>query len=323
MDKKELLSKCKIILETKVGSHLYGTNTPSSDIDYCGIFIAPIDYYLGFKHIKEIDLSVVDKLENGKNSKDAIDRKYYELRHFCQLALDGNPNIVEMLFANEFEILTEEGKLLVDNRFNFLSNRIYDRFMGYAFSQKKKMMIKTENYTMLKLALEVLDGQLNNDTHKFLSDYIVDCSTNNIEVYSKLFDGKCNKEFWNISDVQIPKNLTIKKVYQMLKPRFDKFGHRAELITKYGMDVKFSSHCVRLLYEGAELLETGNLTFPMKQKELLLDIKNGKYTYNEVIKMIDELETDMRNIKENSVLTNKPKTDKIESLVMGMVFSSF
>ena len=104
MQKQELFEKCKIILETKVGSHLYGSNTEDSDVDFCGIFIPPKEYYLGFHSIKEIDLSVIDKLDTGKNSKDAVDRKLYELRHFCQLALQGNPNIIEVLFSNEFAL---------------------------------------------------------------------------------------------------------------------------------------------------------------------------------------------------------------------------
>jgi predicted nucleotidyltransferase len=35
------------VLETLVGSRLYGTNTESSDWDYRGVFVAPIDTKVG------------------------------------------------------------------------------------------------------------------------------------------------------------------------------------------------------------------------------------------------------------------------------------
>ncbi len=45
------------ILEIKVGSHLYGTNTPTSDIDYSGIFLPNKALVFGFKGVEEGSLS--------------------------------------------------------------------------------------------------------------------------------------------------------------------------------------------------------------------------------------------------------------------------
>jgi predicted nucleotidyltransferase len=33
------------LFKTVTGSHLYGTNTPTSDIDYAGVFIADKEFY--------------------------------------------------------------------------------------------------------------------------------------------------------------------------------------------------------------------------------------------------------------------------------------
>ena len=87
------------ILELKVGSHLYGTSTPESDIDFCGVFVAPKELYLGLQRVEEVDLSIISKKENGRNDKDAIDRKFYELRKYIKLAAENNPNIIEQLFV--------------------------------------------------------------------------------------------------------------------------------------------------------------------------------------------------------------------------------
>jgi predicted nucleotidyltransferase len=73
------------------GSHLYGTNTPTSDIDICGIVMPSIEEVYGFEKMEEFDLSITDKDSSGKNTKDAVDIKYYEFRKFVKLAMENNP----------------------------------------------------------------------------------------------------------------------------------------------------------------------------------------------------------------------------------------
>ena len=39
MEKKQTMRENKIILKINAGSYLYGTNTPSSDRDYLGVYL--------------------------------------------------------------------------------------------------------------------------------------------------------------------------------------------------------------------------------------------------------------------------------------------
>ena len=94
-----------LILEIKSGSNLYGTTTPISDLDYVGIFMPDLEHVYGLNKIEEVDLDLKDKDEHGKNTSDAIDKKRYEFRRFCKLALDNNPNILEILFVNQPNII--------------------------------------------------------------------------------------------------------------------------------------------------------------------------------------------------------------------------
>ena len=55
------------ILEIRVGSHLYGTNTENSDEDFSGIVLPTMEEIFGFEHMDEIDVGVKDKDVNGKN----------------------------------------------------------------------------------------------------------------------------------------------------------------------------------------------------------------------------------------------------------------
>lgn len=76
-----------ILYKIKAGSFLYGLTTPSSDLDYTGVYIEDKfnEFIDPFNTKDEIDLSVKSKLENGKNDSDAVDEKYYHLKKFIKL----------------------------------------------------------------------------------------------------------------------------------------------------------------------------------------------------------------------------------------------
>jgi len=140
MKEREIAEKNKILV-VRTGSHLYGTNTPESDEDFVGIFMPSEEYVYGFKKVDEVDLSVKDKDENGKNTKDAVDIKYYEFRKFVKLAMDNNPNIIEILFAPKENIvyINEFGTELLEMAKMFPHQGAKQKFMGYALSQKGKL----------------------------------------------------------------------------------------------------------------------------------------------------------------------------------------
>lgn len=70
------------------GSHAYGTNIPTSDIDYSGVFIQPMDKILGFSYVEQIN--------DDKN-----DIVIYELRRFLELLGKNNPTVLELLNTPE------------------------------------------------------------------------------------------------------------------------------------------------------------------------------------------------------------------------------
>lgn len=154
------------ILEIRSGSHLYGTNTPESDEDYLGIFMPPKEYVYGLKSVQEISLDIKNKNADGKNTAKAVDKKLYEFRKFIQLALGSNPNILEVLFVNKSNILSinDTGKALLDIRYSFLSKFAIPKFIGYAKSQKHKMIIRKDHFNDLQTAYQLLETLDNNLT---------------------------------------------------------------------------------------------------------------------------------------------------------------
>lgn len=302
------LENIKIILKMRTGSHLYGTNTEDSDEDYAGIFLPPPDYLLGLKRVEEIDLSMKDKLPNGKNSPNAIDFKVYSLQKFAKLALDNNPNILEMLFVNNDNIdyIDPIGRKLLSLKYAFLSKNIKHRFLGYAISQKHKMVIKLDNYEKLFEAKRKLD---NCQDEKFLLELLP----------NPLFVKR--KDLIRIADINVPATATIKKTKKIIEQRLSKFGSRKELVSKYGFDTKFASHLIRLLLEGKELLKTGNLVLPLQYADLLKSIRYGKYELNELLELSEELEKGIEELYESSKLPTKPNYKMVEQFVIDVHLS--
>lgn len=303
---KEIVETGKI-LEIRSGSHLYGTNTIHSDEDFVGIFIAPKQYYLGFDVVNEVDLSKTSKLPNGKNAPDAIDRKFYEIKKFFKLAMDNNPNIIEILFANKENTIykNEVWDYIQQHRSLFPWKGLKEKFIGYAISQKKKISIKKNNYEDLEVAYKLIGDTIPLKT--YLAEHTKTLSENGFKVHP---------QFVSIGDLHIQLNIMVDRVLEQLKQRIDKFGNRKELVDDYGFDTKFASHCVRLLYEGKELLETGEIQFPLQQRQLLLAIRAGSYSLDEVLSMTEDIEDEIRLCHENTFLPKSPNYKQINDLLM-------
>jgi predicted nucleotidyltransferase len=295
-----------IVMETITGSYLYGTSIETSDKDYCGIFIAPIDYYFGLKNVKEIDLSITSKNEMGKNTTDAIDRKFYEIKNFIKLASDCNPNIMEMLFVNDEQMISQScyWQDIMHVKQSFIHKGLFHRFLGYAYSQKKKMIVKLDNHKSFEYVKDILEKADPTDTLHHVKDKLM-----------KYFNG----EFLVVGDIKIPLGVLNKKALSIINKRFSNMSHRKELIRKYGYDLKFASHLIRLTLEGIELLETGNLIFPLKERGLILDIKTGKYQLNEILEMFDSLEEDIKQANDKSSLPKKPDFQKLNNMIIGLL----
>lgn len=64
---------------------------------------------------------------------------------------------------------------------------------------------------------------------------------------------------------------------------------RPELVARYGYDVKYASHALRLAYQGLEVLRDGRLTLPMPEweRERVLRVKRGDIS--EIEDVLDEI----------------------------------
>jgi predicted nucleotidyltransferase len=118
----------KIIAEIICGSHLYGLDTPSSDVDKRGVF-------LNTEFDKILGLNRFDVLK--QSSEDSI---YFELVHYLRGLKKTNTQMLEILFADEddFIIIADEFKEIRSHKYNLInSETFYKSLLGYIENEKR------------------------------------------------------------------------------------------------------------------------------------------------------------------------------------------
>lgn len=142
--KRELFPDNLLLLGYRgsMAHNMYVPNTdPDSidDIDLMGVYMAPVDHYIGTKKSREVHEKFIDKW-------DVVN---YEFLKFVNLLLKSNPNVLSLLWlkSNLYIEHNDYGKSLIENRDLFVSKLAYHSFTGYAYSQLKKMeATKFEGY---------------------------------------------------------------------------------------------------------------------------------------------------------------------------------
>jgi len=105
---------------------------------------------------------------------------------------------------------------------------------------------------------------------------------------------------------------------------FNKKGYMGEkrkrLVDKYGFDPKNAAHLIRLLVMCIEFISTGKLeVYREEDRKVLLDIKTGKWSLEDVKYVANELFKSARMAYCNSKLIDKPNSKKAEKIVMNIL----
>ena len=109
------------------GSQAYGTNLPTSDTDYAGIYIQSKEDIFGTKYKEQIN--------DDKN-----DTVFYEVRRFLELVASNNPTILELMNTPEDCIIYKHPlyDLILEHKNDFITKVCAKSFGGYAIQQIKK-----------------------------------------------------------------------------------------------------------------------------------------------------------------------------------------
>ena len=230
-----------------------------------------------------------------------VDVKIFSLQKFIQLCSKADTNALDLLFSwtNQdtesylyvvsgyyinpmAQIVTYKNKLINTDRL--------ESPITYAFKQATKYGLKGER---LKVLQNVLQGTKNflqewkdvivtPQVHHLLEDDYYELNINSLidNKHVKIDEldnkGKLEKYLY-VCGVQHQFNLELDKFIKRIEEKISKeYTSQRTIDAADGNDWKALSHAIRVLLEIKELLDTGNIQFPLKDKKFLLDIKLGK-----------------------------------------------
>jgi uncharacterized protein len=296
-----------LILKAYRGSIAYGLNTPESDADLVGITIPPKEFYLGLQSFEQYE---------GKDPEDTV---IYGIQKFIRLVSECNPNIIEVLFTDPQHILsiTPLGQKLIDNRNMFLSKRALPRFCGYAYAQMKRMK---SHYDWINEAPE----EPKREDFVFIEDFGIGPEWKEIDKQHRIRSNVASWEYHNAISGQLERfdrasyEARLQEWKEYCTWRANRNEKRAELEVSYGYDTKFAMHCMRLMLQGIDILRFGTFKTYMDsgKREFLKRVREGKFTYDEIIKLYDDYEKEMKSADAESPLPDKPDYKKINSLLI-------
>jgi uncharacterized protein len=94
-----------------------------------------------------------------------------------------------------------------------------------------------------------------------------------------------------------------------------KKGQRPEYIGAFGYDTKAAMHGLRLLYECKELMTLGRITLPRPEKELLVEVRSGHWTFDRVLDHARNLLQEVQDAVAGSPLPETVDRNAISALV--------
>lgn len=342
-----------ILLLTLGGSHAYGTNVETSDIDVRGITYNPIDSLLGNR--------VFEQYED-----DATDTVVYGLNKMFRLLLECNPNTIEQLGSKpeHYIILNDDGKKLIENRKIFLSKRAIYTFGGYANSQLRRLQnaLARDSYPQAEKEKHILgsirsamnsiiekfhtvNGKLieynfANDNGKMVHAY-KECNQKMQEMEQfkdfeygslNLYPDKSDREGM---DVEIYMDACLhhyplrdyKGIWNGMNTivkDYEKLGKRNTKKDDMHLN-KHAQHLVRLYLMCIDILTKEEIiTYRADEHDLLMSIRNGEFQKPEggyrpeFFELVGDLEKKMKDAAENTSLPDCPDTEAAYEMLVEM-----
>lgn len=288
------------------GSHAYGTNLPDSDIDLRGAAIAPRTHVTGFAYTFEQNESKIQRDEFGNA---VVDQVIYDLRKFMNLAADCNPNVLEVLFVDDSDIvkITPAGQSLRELRYAFLSKKAKHTFTGYAIHQLKR--IRTHRGWLLN------PPGAKPERKDFGLPENVKITPDMLGAYDKLVDDL--KEEGYAPNPNVQEIVGAEKRYHAAMQNWNSYQSwkkqrnpaRAELEAKFGYDTKHAMHLVRLLRMCREILSRGEMIVKRPDAEELLAIRRGAWKYDDLIAWAEQQDAEMQELYAKSELPRAPNVE--------------
>ena len=315
----------RTIVRMTFGSHLYGTETPDSDLDFKSVFL-PDGKSIVMQRVTDTFQRQRVKAEGEKNVAGERDEEEHSLQKYLELLSQGQTVALDMLFAPDYALLetTPAWEFVRRNRHRLLTRKSA-AFVGYCRQQANKYGIKGSRVRAMLDARNLFNGFIEaGHAHTKITAFdgpvcafavgrehvaIVELPISHRE------PGRMLKHL-EVCGRKVPFTVMVKDAFQIYDRVYQEYGHRARLAEENaGIDWKALSHAVRVGREALELMRTGHITFPLPYREHILAIKTARLPYADVASEIEELLSAVERGENDSVLPEDVDREWIDDFV--------
>jgi len=333
-----------LIFEAITGSKAYGLDTAKSDTDVRGVFVLPKELFYSMEYTPQV-------------SNESNDIVYFELKRFMELLSKNNPNIIELLNVPGNCILYKDELMDRIKPDLFLSKLCEQTFANYAYTQIKKAYglekkilnpVDEERKSVLDFCY-VHVGKEAIHFRQFVSEsgfeqekmgltavsHLRDCYN---LFYSKehQYSGVIRKDEANdvclssIPKGEIPIGLLYfnKDGYSLYCKKYKEYwewvekrnDERYNTTMSHGKnyDSKNMMHVFRLLLMAKEIATEGKVNVWRNDREFLLDIKQGRYEYEDLLNKAELLKGELSDLYKKADLKDEPDIKKVNELLIEM-----
>ena len=311
-----------VITNIRVGSHLYGTNIETSDMDYKGVYLSSKEDILLQRVKDSINLST-KKSFSQKNTSDDTDLEFYSLHKFLKMACDGETVAIDMLHApvSCIKVSSPVWASLCEKRKMFYTKNM-SAFIGYSRSQASKYCVKGER---LRTVQQVVAFANANDENKILSAVWDDLPITDHTIKHVASSNHNNLRLYEFCSRKLPETVTIGHLREVARALHEKYGQRTiTTANMQGSDWKAVGHALRVLYEVRHILIENDLVFPLVEAPFLKAVRLGHLNYGkEVQPLYEGLLLEVEDLLSKSTLPEKCDQGYWDKFIIDVIESTY
>lgn len=306
------------------GSHLYGVSTETSDIDLKAVYLPKASSIFN----KDIFRSI-----NKKNKELDIEIELKSIFSFINSCSVSDTNCIDMLHSpNEMALLSSE----MWQELKALRKSLYAKNMkgliGYIKTQSKKYTNKIDRFKEMQSLLDHLERVVVlGEEDPYIEDFVNILKKENNFSYKHItsvtkptplkFGTDIDHSYLDVCGKKYIYTWKVSFLKDALQKEIKRYGERTLEGAGKGLDTKSLSHALRVLLQVKEIVETNDLNFPLKEKDIILKVKQGNITdLEEIFTMIDYLYDSCMNDLQRSDLPDQVDVTDMKEIVLKYYF---
>lgn len=291
------------------GSRLYGTSVPESDLDHRGVYL-PTRADCLLNRIKD---TITDPSERDTQS--------YSLQYYLNLARQGQSIAIEMLAAPPEMIVVESAvwRTLRANRKRFYTKNMH-AFLGFAKSMASKYSVRIERLNEVEAILEAFHPLMgmSDEGRRLGAMWDTLPESTNAAKSTNERASNADKRTYVVCGREIQATVTISHAYEVIKGIRDSYGERVRRAKDGQIEWKALAHAFRVALQAREIVQTGDLRYPLADAPYLRDMRLGRIDFLKagLDAKLDDLISDVQVKMDASALPDSVDGDWCDQLIM-------